>query len=201
MKSSHILSFSDWALNEQDLDLSTLPPPRGVTVDNTSVSVQGRNYKTGNEDYINQLRMLTPEEARKNNEFYTELLAFGVSFVPLVGPLVSAGLLASLALSAYQRGDKKEAGKQAFFTGLALAIPGLRMLKYIPRLGSNGLMLLQRKLDKGEKLYSAIELAALDEIKQNPQLVAKSIEKAISEKGINTKGLNLEQAAKGAFKA
>lgn len=202
MKHSHILSFSDWALNEQGgPDLSTLPPPRGVTADSTSISMPGRNYKTGNEDYINQLRILSPEEARKNDEFYAQLLAFGVAFVPLVGPLMSAGLLAGIAATAYQKGDNKKAGKEAFFAGLTLAIPALSMLKNISRLGAEGLKMLQLKLDKGEKLYSVIELAGLNEIKQNPQLIAKSIETAIAAKGISTKGLNLEQAAKEAFKA
>ena len=39
----------------------------------------------------------------------------------------------------------------------------------------------------------------IEEIKRNPQLVAKGIEKAFDAKGIPTKGLNLEAAADSAF--
>lgn len=199
MKTSHILNFSDWALTEQDLDLTGFPPLKGVTTDNTSVSMPGRGYKIGNEDYINQLRTLSPEEMRKRAEFEASLVAFAVSFVPVLGPLASAALISTQAAEAARRGDYKKAGKDAFFAGLALAIPGLSLLKHLPRLGASGVKALQAKLDRGEKLYTSLELMAIDEIKANPQLVAKGIEKAFVAKGIPTKGLNLEAAADSAF--
>jgi hypothetical protein len=199
MKTSHILNFSDWSLTEQDLGLSGFPPIKGITADTTAVSMQGRGYKTGNEDYINQLRTLSPEEMRKRAEFEASVVAFAVSFVPVLGPLASAALISTQAVEAAKRGDYKKAGKDAFFAALTLAIPGLNVLKNLSRLGSTGVKALQTKLDRGEKMFTSLELMGIEEIKRNPELVAKGIEKAISAKGISTKGLNLEAAAKSAF--
>ena len=199
MKTSHILNFSAWYLAEQDLDLSGFPPLKGITADNTAVSMQGRVYKTGNEDYINQLRTLSPEEMRKRAEFEASIVAFAVSFVPVLGPLASAALISTQAAEAARRGDYKKAGKDAFFAGLTLAIPGLGMLKHLSKLGSTGVKALQTRLDRGEKMFTSLELMGIEEIKRNPQLVAKGIEKAFDAKGIPTKGLNLEAAADSAF--
>lgn len=199
MKTSHILNFRAWYLAEQDLDLSKFPPLKGITADSTSVSMQGRAYKTGNEDYINQLKTLSPEEMRKKAEFEASLAAFAVSFVPVLGPIASAALISTQAVQAYRRGDFSKAGKEAFFAGLTLAIPGLSMLKYVPRLGSTGVKTLQTRLDGGEKMFTGLELLGIEEIKRNPGLVAKGIEKALTAKGVKTTGLNLEAAAKSAF--
>jgi hypothetical protein len=199
MKSSHILNFSDWSLTEQG-DPYGLPPIKGVTADSTRAVVPGgRNYAVGNEESIDRARALSPEEMRKRADFEASVAAFAISFVPVLGSFAAAALLSTQAAEAFNRRDYNKAGKDAVFAALSLAIPGLSLLPNLSRLGSAGVKTLQTKLDKGEKLYTSLELMGIEEIKQNPQLVAQGIEKAIAAKGIPTKGLNLEAAAKSAF--
>lgn len=196
----YLKNFKDFIINEQDDYFKGMPPPAGITVDTTRLDVDGRTYATGNEEKIAQIRTLSKEEMEKRDTFLANITAFAVGFVPLVGPFISAGILAGEAWKASNRGDTVEAGKNWAFAALSLAIPGLSLLKNVSRLGPTGIKALQMKLDKGEKLYTGIEIAAMDEIGKNPDKVAKAIEKALAEKGANVSTQNLALLTKDSFK-
>jgi hypothetical protein len=211
-----IKGYRAWRVDEQG-DPYGLPPlntTKGVTVDNTAYmmppnkSLTGRSYAVGNEEYFMQLRTLSPDEVRKKEEFAVGVTAFAAGFIPFIGPFISAGILAGEAHRQYtQYKDKEAAAKNAFWAAVSLAIPGLSMLKHVPRLGQAGIKALQTKLDKGEKLYTSLELytsrelMAMEEIKKNPELVGNAITKALADKGVNLKdkGIDLASAAKSAF--
>lgn len=103
------------------------------------------------------------------------ILGIGSAFIPIIGPFVSAGIgLADAALYA-KEGDSKTAGMVAMFSlmpgvgALVGKIPGIKQL------GSKGMSALASKLSSGQKITDPVELAVVNGISGNIDLVKTSL--------------------------
>lgn len=119
------------------------------------------------------------------------ILGIGSAFIPIIGPFVSAGIgLADAALYAKQ-GDSKTAGMVAMFSlmpgvgALVGKIPGIKQL------GAKGMSALASKLSSGQKITDPVELAVVNGISGNIDLVKSSLSQ-------NVQSLAQQTAAKAA---
>lgn len=104
------------------------------------------------------------------------ILGIGSAFIPIIGPFVSAGIgLADAALYA-KEGDSKTAGMVAMFSLLpgvggiiSKTIPGIKTL------GVKGMSALASKLSLGQKITDPVELAVVNGITKNIDLVKTSL--------------------------
>jgi hypothetical protein len=104
------------------------------------------------------------------------ILQIGTAFIPAVGPFISAGLGLADAAMYYNEGDTKTAGMVAMFSlmpgvggVLANRIPGIKQL------GVKGMAALASKISKGTKITDPVELAVVNGISKNPDLVKSSL--------------------------
>lgn len=181
-------------------------PMKGVTVDNTALNLQGRNYAVGNEEtiaWLNANKQLSPEALQRIKNFELAMIAFAISFiVPPIGGYFAAGLYAVGAIEKAKNGDLKGAALDTIWTILSIKFPkGLvsEGFKYLPKLGQNGIKNLQSKLSTAKELTN-LEYLAIEEIKQNPEVIGKIVGDALKEKGVPMNNVNPIDAAKKAFK-
>jgi hypothetical protein len=98
------------------------------------------------------------------------IFAFGLAFVPVVGPFLSAGIALADALSYANEGKKGEAGVTAFFAllpgigSVVAKIPGVKQL------GQKGMEALASKVITNAPL-SAVEQGVVSGINLNKELV------------------------------
>jgi hypothetical protein len=101
----------------------------------------------------------------------------GTSFIPFVGPLISAGIGLADAKMYYSEGDKKTAGITAalsmipFVGSLVSKIPGVKQL------GSKGISLLASKLSKGSKNLTKAESEIVNAVKTYSSQVQSELTK------------------------
>jgi hypothetical protein len=101
----------------------------------------------------------------------------GTSFIPFVGPFISAGIGLADAKMYYSEGDKKTAGITAalsmipFVGSLISKIPGVKQL------GSKGISLLASKLSKGSKNLTKAESEIVNAVKTYSSQVQSELTK------------------------
>lgn len=117
----------------------------------------------------------------KGNHNVNTILQIGTAFIPLVGPLLSAGIGLMDAAQYYQEGDKKTAGLVAMFSML----PGVGAIPGVKQLGNKGLSILASKLGKGITKFTPLEKQVIAGINANEQLVKTELNNQI--KNILTK--------------
>jgi hypothetical protein len=199
-------------------------PMKGVTVDNTALNLQGRNYAVGNEEtiaWLNANKQLSPEELKKRDNFALGMVAFAFSYgAPLIafimfgpasaaigaatilGGYVSTGLFTISAIEKARNGDYQGAGLDALWSILGFMYPkGLlnEAFKYLPKLGQNGIKNLRAKIETKQPLTN-LEYLAMKEIQDNPEVIGKLIKDVLKENKVPTGNLNPIDAAKKAFK-
>lgn len=104
------------------------------------------------------------------------VLSIGSMFVPIIGPFLAAGIgLADAALYA-KEGDTKTAGLVAAFSLLPAVgsvvsnkIPGVKQL------GAKGMAALASKLSKGTQITNPVEMAVINGINLNKNLVQSGL--------------------------
>jgi hypothetical protein len=204
-------------------------PMKGVTVDNTALKLQGRNYAVGNEEtiaWLNANKSLSPEELQRRKNFELAMTAFAFSFgapllaalltlgapvaiasaavgeATLIGGYISTGLFTISAIEKARNGDYQGAGLDALWSILGFMYPkGLlnEAFKYLPKLGQNGIKNLQAKIETKQPLTN-LEYLAMKEIQDNPEVIGKLIKDVLKENKVPTGNLNPIDAAKKAFK-
>lgn len=104
------------------------------------------------------------------------IAAIGSAFIPVIGPLISAGIALGDAAIYAKEGDMKTAGMAVMFAFL----PGIgKVASEIPaiaKLGVKGMSTLASKLSKGQKITDPTELAAVKGISENIDLVKSSLD-------------------------
>lgn len=114
----------------------------------------------------------TPEN---NPHAVYEALGIATIFIPYIGPLISAGFGLKDAELYYREGDVKTASLIVALTLLpgisviALKIPGIKQL------GTKGMSNLGSKISNGEKITDPLELAVVNGINNNEELVKSSL--------------------------
>jgi hypothetical protein len=110
-----------------------------------STATAAEKSNAANKQLVNALVNMDPHTRN-------DLLAFGLAFVPVVGPALSLGMSMYNAKTYYNEGKKKEAGL-ALFLGL---LPGIStVVAKVPgvkQLGAKGMSLLADKIVLGGKL-------------------------------------------------
>ena len=120
------------------------------------------------------------------------VLELATIFIPVVGPLVSAGFGLGNAALYYKEGDKKSAGLFALFS----VLPFVGDIPIVKQLGKKGMELLGQKLLKqGTKAtLSPLETNVLKELNKNKSLIKSEVDKKVKQMAINslqkTKGLS-----------
>lgn len=128
-----------------------------------------------------------PETVRgaveKQKEFFKSIdphtlaiiLGIGSAFIPIIGPFVSAGIgLADAALYA-KEGDSKTAGMVAMFSLMPGVGTIVGKIPGIKQLGAKGMSALASKLSLGQKITDPVELAVVNGITGNIDLVKTSL--------------------------
>lgn len=121
------------------------------------------------------------------------VLELGTLFIPIVGPLVSAGFGLGNAALYYKEGDTKSAGLFALFS----VLPFVGDIPVVKQLGKKGMDVLGQKLLKqGTKVsLSPIETNVLKELNKNKSLIKSEVDKKVKQMATNslqkTKGLSV----------
>jgi hypothetical protein len=104
------------------------------------------------------------------------IAAIGSAFIPVIGPLISAGIALGDAAMYYKEGDTKTAGMMAMFSLLPVIGPITSRIPSITKLGAKGMSSLSSKLSKGQKITDPIELQVINGIKTNVDLIKSSLD-------------------------
>lgn len=103
------------------------------------------------------------------------ILGFGLAFVPIVGPLLAAGVGLIDAKKYYDEGDKYTAG----LTGMFSLIPGAGLLTKLglsSKWTAKNLVPIARKIKLGQKLFPE-EVEVVNKITKNRQLIQNELKK------------------------
>ena len=150
------------------------------TTDNTSVNMGAnkagvtRNYAVGNEEKIASGKSLSPEAIAQREHNAALIASIAVSFVPLIGPFVGAGIQLADAQKYYNEGDTKMAGMSAMFALIPFAGP---IISKFPILKNLSPKLLQNwKLGKP---ISVVEKEALETLAKNQSTLQSELNKVL----------------------
>jgi hypothetical protein len=103
------------------------------------------------------------------------ILSIGSMFIPVVGPFLAAGIgLADAALYA-KEGDTKTAGLVAAFTLLPAVGSVVSKIPGVKQLGAKGMAALASKLSKGTQITNPLEMAVINGINLNKNLVQSGL--------------------------
>lgn len=123
-----------------------------------------------------------PESVKKSFELtglnpHTITLIAGIAtaFIPVVGPFISAGIGLADAAMYYKEGDKKTAGMVGMFTLLPVIGPIVSKIPGIKQLGTKGMVLLAKKISTGSKITDPTEVAIVNGLAKNKELVKNSV--------------------------
>lgn len=103
------------------------------------------------------------------------ILALGTSFIPIVGPFISAGISLGDAYMYYKENDKSSAALSAGFALLPLIGPIVSKIPGVKTLGQKGMAALASKLSKGGQGLSALELEVAQGLNANKNLISTSL--------------------------
>jgi hypothetical protein len=112
----------------------------------------------------------------KDAHFFLPLLAFASSFIPFVGPFLSAGIGLGDAALYYKENDTKTAGLVATFSLMPGSLAIINRIPAIKKLGVKGMSALAEKIAKGDKITDSVELAVIEGIKKGTDFVKSSLD-------------------------
>ena len=141
-----------------------------VLIEQQSLNLKGKTIAPG---ISAKHSSATPEN---NPHAIYEVLGIATILIPYIGPLISAGFGLADAELYYKEGDTKTASLIVALTLLpgisviVLKIPGIKQL------GVKGMSSLGSKISKGEKITDPLELAVVNGINNNKELVKNSLE-------------------------
>ena len=112
-----------------------------------------------------------PEDTHTMNA----VLQIVTSFLPYVGPFISAGIGAADARLYWEEGDKTTAAVIVLFS----LLPGLSLIPGVKQLGAKGMAKLFSKFIKGEKTFTPLENQVAKELGKESQLIKSEVDKVI----------------------
>jgi hypothetical protein len=169
-------------LLEQNMNF---PPMKGVTVDNTALKLQGRNYAVGNEAQTYNLKGI---RNRKNQEeLGVAIAATAAAFIPFIGWAVSATILGYDAYNKFQEGRFRAGGSSTLFAILSVAIPALKLrnIYILSKMPKNEIAQLGTKVASGANLTKT-EIQAVNEVINNADEIANGIQNLAKSKNLAT---------------
>jgi hypothetical protein len=125
----------------------------------------------------------TKVATQKQSEFFKSIdphtlatvLSIGSVFIPVVGPFLAAGIgLADAALH-YKKGDTKTAALVAAFSLLPGVASVVSKIPGVKQLGAKGMAALASRLSKGARITDATEIAIVNGINLNKNLVQNGL--------------------------
>jgi len=150
---------------------TTTKPVQKTTTQPTSTNLNLKGKVATN---IPKKIELTPEQIKADQELAhrtNTIMAIGSSFIPIVGPFVSAGInLADAAMYA-DEGDYVSAGVVGAFAMLPYVGSVVSKIPGVKQLGQKGMEALASKIVKGVPITDATELAVMQGINLNKELV------------------------------
>jgi hypothetical protein len=123
---------------------------------------------------------------KKYNHQINMISSIGLSFIPIVGPLISTSISLADAKQYYDEGDKKTAGLVGMFSMIPFIGPVLAKIPGVKELGVKGMAAIASKLGKGQKL-SASEQNIVLLVSNNQKLIQSEIPKQLAKKTITQK--------------
>jgi hypothetical protein len=117
-----------------------------------------QNYQTGAGTYYGTYgydKEGKTEWTKLDRHTKNVILGIGSAFIPVVGPLISAGIGLMDAKLYYDEGDKTAAGLSAAFSLLPFVGSIVSKIPGIKKLGTKGMSLLASKISKGQSLTKA----------------------------------------------
>jgi len=149
-------------------------------VDSTAVTFKGADGKQKSTATSIKVDKIVPADTST----YLTILQIGTAFIPVVGPFISAGIGLYAAADLYNKGQKTEAGIQAFFS----ILPGLgKVVQKIPglaQLGEKGLAALGAKVAAKQGL-TKIEQGIVKSLAKNAELVKQEASQTIKTMATN----------------
>lgn len=104
------------------------------------------------------------------------ILGIGSIFIPVIGPLIAAGMAAADVAEYWKKGDKKTASMVVAFSFL----PFVRIGKLIPsigKLGEEGMEILAKKIGQNSKNFTAIEKEVIEGMSKNKEMLSQEVKK------------------------
>jgi hypothetical protein len=135
------------------------------------------------EEYYKKYGMTPSEAEHKNNQIF----AIGASFFPVIGPLVATITSLADAKQYYDEGDNVSAGVVGAFSLLPYVGPVVSKIPGVKQLGQKGMAALAAKIAKGTPITDATELAVINGLKTNNELVKSSLNthvKTLAQQGV-----------------
>ena len=108
------------------------------------------------------------------------IASIGLSFIPLVGPILGTTIALVDAKQYYDENDKKTAGMVALFSILPFVGPLVSKIPGIKELGVKGMSALASKLGKGQKLTET-EQKIVTAISNNGELIQSQVPKVATQ--------------------
>ena len=115
----------------------------------------------------------TPEQQKA----VVTMLSIGSSFIPFVGPYISAGLLGSELYSDYSEAETKDEKQRvivSYLVGIAFSLGLGYVFKSVFDLGKEGMNKLSQKIIKNEKLTPQ-EIKVIDDLSKNKVFVKEKV--------------------------
>lgn len=142
-------------------------------------SIESYGYRQGDASTLGPA-LKRREQALQETDPHSLMLVLSIAtaFIPVVGPLVSAGVMLADAGMYASEGDMKNAGLNVMFA----LLPGIgSIIKKIPainRLGKKGMEILANKLSKNSKLTQT-ETEVINGIKNNIEFVNQELSTSV----------------------
>lgn len=116
---------------------------------------------------------------KKQQQYFKEMnthtmltaLGIGSSFIPLVGPLISAGIGLGDAAIYYKEGDKNS----ALIVGVLSFVPFIGKIPGVKEFGVKGMASIAKKISEGGKTLTAVERKVIQTIQQNASKIKSEL--------------------------
>ena len=106
-----------------------------------------------------------------------QISEIGAAFIPVVGPMIAAGIGMTDAALYYKQGDKKSAALSAVFSLLPGMATVVGKIPGIKKLGQKGMLKLASKISKGEKVFTPEEAQVAKQMEGEVELIKNETKK------------------------
>lgn len=163
-----------------------------IIVDGVNISSQYWSKEKGKYSTNYEKGEIKKAETVLNNlnpHTFLTIAQIGTAFIPVVGPLISAGIGLADAALYYKEGDNQSASITAVFSILPFVGKVISKIPGVKQLGTNGMAALSSKISKGLKL-TPIETQVANEIANNSKLIQTELTSVSKQLSPLTKQIN-----------
>ena len=106
----------------------------------------------------------------------SNILGVASFFIPMIGPIISAGITLGDSAKYWQEGDKKTATLTAIFPFLPLGKIG-RLIPSTKKLGKEGMEELAKKIGQGSKDFSQVDYEVINGLSKNKDVLNQEMKR------------------------